>query len=327
MVRSILARPRVALAGLALLALCGTGAGVALQRPASGADRPAPPPARGSVSCLGTVDVDGGPAALTPRSPGRVTEILVREGDAVQRGAALLRLDDGDARIAVEQAEAAAKAARLRGEQAKQEATLHAARVKQQQAAVEAARRRAAAARHAAARLRDMQPVNQATSHDVGVADEQLKEAEDLARAAEARLTELEAAEPSLAARAAEAEAEAAAARLRQARHDLDQCELRAPGAGTVLRLGVRVGELAGGPGSAAAVTFSPDRPLVVRAEVEQEFIDRVAVGRSARVADEANPAVAATGTVSRVAGWFAQRRPRAEHPGQFRDVPTVECV
>src|SRR5687767_1549915 len=121
MVRFLVNHPRVILTGLALLAVGGTGTGVALQRPASGADRQAPPAALGSVSCLGSVDVDGGPTALAPQHPGRVTELLVREGEAVQRGAVLVRLDDGEARIAVEQAEAAVKAARLRAEQAKRE--------------------------------------------------------------------------------------------------------------------------------------------------------------------------------------------------------------
>jgi HlyD family secretion protein len=327
MVRSILARPRLILAGLALLALGGTGAGVALQRPASGAIPPSPPAVVGSVSCLGSVDVEGGPASLTPEQPGRVVEVLAREGESVAAGAVLLKLDDRPARYALEQAEATARAAEGRAEQARQEAKQHPERLAQQRAAAAAARHRLAAARHAAARQRELQAVNSASAHEADAAAEQANDLEDLARAAEARLAELEAVDPALAVRTAEAESAAAGARLRQARHSLEQCELRAPEAGTVLRVSVRRGELAGGPGAPTAVLFAPDRPLVVRAEVEQEFIDRVAIGRSARVADEANPALTVSGTVSRVAGWFGQRRPRADHPARFQDVPTVECV
>src|SRR5438046_262599 len=154
MVRSILARPRLTLAGLALLALGGTGAGVALQRPASGAILP-PPPAVGGVSSLGSVDVAGGPAALTPEQPGRVVEVPAREGESVPAGAVLLKLDDRPARYALEQAEAAAEAAEARAEQARQEAKRHPVRLAQQRAAAPAARYRQAAARHAAARQRE----------------------------------------------------------------------------------------------------------------------------------------------------------------------------
>ena len=102
---------------------------------------------------------------------------------------------------------------------------------------------------------------------------------------------------------------------------------LKAPHAGTVLRVAVAAGEVVGGPSGKPAVLFCPNRPLVVRVEVEQEFLGRIVVGRPAHVEDEVNSSNVWGGRVTRIAGWYSQRRTILAKPGQFKDVPTVECL
>ena len=58
------------------------------------------------------------------------------------------------------------------------------------------------------------------------------------------------------------------------------------------------------------AVVFAPAGPLVVRAEVDQESLGRVAVGMPAEVQDENRPdGPVWKGRVKQLARWVAQRR------------------
>jgi multidrug resistance efflux pump len=93
------------------------------------------------------------------------------------------------------------------------------------------------------------------------------------------------------------------------------------------LRVLTSPGEIVGGSAGTAPFQFCPEHALIVRAEVEQEFVRRVAVGQRAEVEDEADPGTSWPGRVVRVAGWYAARRSAPDKPAAFKDVPTVECV
>src|SRR5205814_611796 len=82
----------------------------------------------------------------------------------------------------------------------------------------------------------------------------------------------------------AEADTTAKRALLKRARHALREHTLRAPSAGTVLRVLTSSGEALGMQPRQPALLFAPDRPRIVRAEVEQEFVSRVAVGQRAEI-------------------------------------------
>jgi multidrug resistance efflux pump len=163
-------------------------------------------------------------------------------------------------------------------------------------------------------------------ARDVAAAEDRVKEMESLERADRERLKEMEMSDAALPVREAELKVTACRASVAGARYRAEQCRLTAPEAGTVLRVDVSTGEVVGGPNGKAAVLFRPDRPLLVRVDVEQEFIGGVALGQPARVEDEVHPDSAWAGRVTRIAGWYSQRRPMLAKPGQFRDVPTVEC-
>jgi HlyD family secretion protein len=236
-------------------------------------------------------------------------------------------LDDRPARFEADQARAAVEMARLRLSRAEQDLRQHPTRVAQLRAALESAEYKLTAARHQLQRQEDLLKINNANLQDVRAAESQVKEQEAQVRAAKERLAELEQSDPALPVREATADVAAAEARARAADYAVEQCVVRAPTAGTVLRLQTGVGEVVGGPGAAASLLFCPDQPLVVRAEVEQEFVRRLAVGQKARVEDEAGGGAAWTGRVTRVAGWYSSRRGTNDKPSAFRDVPTVECL
>ena len=68
----------------------------------------------------GTIHLNGRIEAPTvdlgPKVPGRVTEVLVREGDRVKAGALLVRLDLGETSIAVEREQAGVRSAQARAQ-------------------------------------------------------------------------------------------------------------------------------------------------------------------------------------------------------------------
>jgi multidrug resistance efflux pump len=286
---------------------------------------PAPAPSEWDVVCTGLVDVEGGVAALT--LPGRVVAVPVVEGQHVDAGAALVKFDDRLAAGRLEEAEAGVAAAELAVGEARKLPQQHAARRTQQQAAADAAGHRVEAARAALARKRELRALNQLSQEEVTAAEALLAEAESGERAERARLAELDLVDPTAKLRQAEVELRVAGARRDQARQALADCVLRAPRPGTVLRINFAVGDLLG-LNPQAVLTFRPDGPLVVRAEVEQEFAGRVATGRRVTIQDDANPdGPRWTGQVERLSDWITRRRSVLLEPDQINDVRTMEAV
>jgi membrane fusion protein (multidrug efflux system) len=318
---------------LALLAVCVAGAGGLLLNPHS--DRATPVVESGRVAagdspdliCLGFVDVEGGVAPLSPTQPGRILEVVARDGDHVAKGAILLRLDDAAARFSLEQAAATLELAETQSEQAGINLRQFPVRVAEERAALDAAKDRLESARHRLSHQRELRKSSLIPIRDVTSAEDQVTEMETLVRAEAEKLKEVELSNPALVVHEADLKAAAARAGLRQAKYNLEECVLKAPEAGTVLRMSVHAGEVVGGPAATAAVLFCPDRPLLVRVEVEQEFAGRIVLGRPAVVHDEFSPEIVWRGQVTRIADWYSQRRSMAAKPGQFKDVPTVECL
>lgn len=280
-----------------------------------------------AVVCLGHVDVEGGLAAIGSAKVGRVVEVCVAEGASVNQGDALLKLDDRSAKLAADKERANVESARLKLARAEQDLQLHPSRVAQIRAASESAQYRLNSAKHQLQRQEDLLKINNANLEEVRAAESQVKEQEAQVRAAKERLAEFEKSNPQLSVSEMKSELAAAEALALAADYAVEQHTVRAPMAGTVLRIQTGVGEMVGGNATAAPITFRPNRPLIVRAEVEQEFVRRLEVGQSARIRDESGGDAVWTGSLTRIAGWYSARRTRHENPSAFKDVPTVECI
>ncbi len=280
-----------------------------------------------AITCLGYVDVENGITSLSPARPGCIVEIVAREGEAVRAGSVLLRIDDRSARYARQQAQAMRDAAGVRLAQAREALRKYPVQLAQQEAALDAARARLAAARHMQTEKEKLLKSKLISDWEFAVTREQIKELEALCRAEEEKLAELRLHDAELAVRSAQAEAAASQARLEEAEYALEECVLKAPEAGTVLRVLVGRGTVVNGGAGQPAIQFRPDRPLVVRAEVEQEFVGRIAVGQAAVVEDEFQAGGPWRGRVLRIADWHSQHRALLQQPPRFTDVPTVECL
>jgi multidrug resistance efflux pump len=319
------------LALAASLAVAVGGAGWSQSDKASPAAAPAAASARpaGRASCFGFVDVEQGVAPLYPAQPGRVVEVLVKEGAAVEAGAPLFRIDNALATLQVREAKVALAAAQARLQQARSLPEQHKHKAAALGAAVDAAREEAAAAREQRDKVRNFFEVQKigGQKQDVEAAEAVARKAEAGVRAREAELAALNATDPKVPVTLAEQDVAAKKADLEKAELALKECTVAAPSKGSVLRLSVSPGEVLGPSPRQPALLFCPDAPHIVRAELEQEFADHVAVGQTAAIQDDATATGNWTGKLTRLSDWYAHRRSLLLEPLQYNDVRTLECI
>ncbi len=291
---------------------------------------PAPEPARVERAvAVGHVDVEHGVTPVYPVQPGRVVKVEAREGKAVEAGAPLFVLDETVARLQVNEAKAALEAAGVQQAQARVLAAQHRRQVAAQRQAVAAAQVDVDLARvqRDKAKRRFESGSGVVSKEDVESADLLVKKAEVGLQGEKDKLAGLEALNPDLAVDLAGREVEAKKVLLQKAEQALKECTVRAPFAGTPLRVLVSVGEVLGPSARQPAVFFCPNEPRIVRAEVEQEFAGRVALNQKAFIQDDATGGGQWTGKVERISDWYSQRRSILLEPLQFNDVRTLECI
>jgi HlyD family secretion protein len=223
------------------------------------------------VEALSRVDIG---STLT----GRVEQVLVREGDTVRAGDALVQLEAAEAAAALAQAQAARvqAQARLAGLRSTGRGAAQAA-VEQAQAALNAAQSEFARVQQLVAQgfLSASRQDDARRARDVAAA--QLASARTQAQAVGEHGAEVAQAQAQLA--QAQAGIEAARARLAQTR-------LRAPAAGQVLLRAVEPGQIVQ-PGK-ALLTLALDGPTRLSAQVDERFLDQLAIDQPASVLADA---------------------------------------
>lgn len=258
----------------------------------SGCGRPAaeaPPTAAASryaAMARGTVDVEGGLLTVYAPRDGHVTAVPVSDGDAVRAGDLLAELDTAAADLAVATAQA---------EVAQAQAQLTA-----QSARLDPAQRRAE--RLGAARREGLATEQSA---DDALALQQGQRAErDVAQAAVLLAQQ----------------------RLKAAQWEREQRAVRAPVDATVARRQVTVGSSVVAQPPSELFVLLPRQPLVVRAEIEQDFVERVHAGMSAEIVDEVAPDKVYAAKVQRLGEVFS-RRTGSDAPNERQDVRVLECT
>jgi HlyD family secretion protein len=299
-----------------------------LSRPKGDAGTPTPSLSELDVVCAGRVDGLLPAASLDPAIPGKVVEVLVSEGQTVAAGKPLLRLDDEALKLRVDEAKAALTAAEIDIEAAGIEVKLHPARVAAQKVAIAGAADRTQTARKLLDERKTAKQFGTVTAGELISAEAEVRQFERLETVEADRLAELTALNPNLKVKAAEAKKAQAQIALHQAEKAIRDCVLVAPSAGAVLRVNVSAGETAVPGGVSPALLFRPDGPLVVRAELEQEFLGRVKPNMRALVTDDTRAdSPQWVGRVQRVGSFVARKRGALFEPGEVNDVRTVECL
>lgn len=235
----------------------------------------------------GKIEVEGGLIDLAAASSGTVIQLSAHEGETVAAGTVLLRLDDG---VGEQAAGVAAAEVRL-------------ARERVRAAEGRVPELRASAARYAQAAREGAAPRQQADGAQQRLADAQAEAA------------------------VAQAELAVAIQRLEMARAMQAQRVLKAPEAGTIVRLMTQRGAYV--QAGAAVLTLLPEQPLIVRAELNAAYVDAVKVGMQATVVpdmdgdDDSQRLPKAR--VIRISPMYGQGRLQEE--AQRGPVRVVECV
>jgi len=277
------------------------------------------------VVAPGLIEPTADQVALGFETSGRVVEVSVEEGDRVEAGQLLARLDDRLARAQLARAEAA-----LAGAEAKKDLAFHGARPAEIRAAEADAEAARAQARDRDSTRRRNEKLLEGGAISKAEADGALH-ASDAARAsaaaAEARLDVVKSGERSEVRRDALAAVAAAEADLEHARTLLAQTELRAPRTGVVLRRMVEPGEQIATTPPKVVLTLADVDRLRLRAEVDEADVGRVAVGQSAFVTADAYGSRRFPAHVVRVMRELGRKTVRLDDPHAKADTRVLEVI
>lgn len=276
----------------------------------------------------GEIDVEGGTVPLSPSfNGGKVLEIPVQEGDIVKKGQPLVLFEARMAELQVDQAEAALAQANVALEQAEQASSTHKFKVEQLEQSVIAANARLQSAERQANKLESLRPKDTVSEETFLSAKDKLVELKAMVQVSKEQLAEAKQINPGLVVQEAEVAVSAARTKLAAARENLAHHTLTAPADGKVLRLQVGVGQVLNALDPRPLIWFCPDRPLIVRCEIEQEFADRIEPGMKVKVMNESFDGRKWVGEVRRCAPWVAPKRTLWNKVFQVSHVPTVECI
>jgi len=274
--------------------------------------RPAPTPTRvPAVSTVSEVTRNGETTVATGRvmpvrsttlsvaGSGIVSAVLVEEGQSVEAGQVLLRLEAAPLETAVAAAEAALQS---------KQATLKA--LQDSPSALDVAAAQATLAEAQA----NLDMASAGSTDNAQLVKARVAAAKAAVDRARAGLDLVKAGAPPSAIAAAQADVAAAQAALDVAKANLAQSELRAPFAGTVVSLTAHVGEYT-----------DPSRPVVILADlstwqVETTDVNGLSVthihqGDAASISVDALPDLNLTGKVARIGGLGAQQQGDTLYP------------
>ncbi|MFT3792527.1 MAG: HlyD family efflux transporter periplasmic adaptor subunit [Rudaea sp.] len=123
----------------------------------------------------------------------------------------------------------------------------------------------------------------------------------------------------------ADANVETAKQKVRQAEYEIDARTLRAPVAGRVIACATHIGDVVS-PSSGELIELLPDAPRVVRAELNEGFVNKVGVGMSAEISSETDPGKPQTARVIRIGEVFGPSKLN-ESAQEATDARDVECL
>lgn len=301
-----------------------TLAGREVASPRGGDERGGVPPL-GSVSGSGIVEPADRESRVAPVVAGRIARILVKEGDKVAMGDALVELEG-----AVERAALAACEADVRSAEADLARVARGQRREDVEATVaeaESATARARDASETAARTAALVKGGAATADEGERAKRAEEAAAATAAAAEARKRAALAGGRWEDVAAGRAKVAAALARRDQARAALERLTVRAPIAGEILALKYRAGEYVL-PGSGdALVVLGDTTKLRARLDIDEREIARVRVGQAGYVTALGFGGRRFSGKVTEVGRRMGRKNVRTDDPAERIDTKILEVV
>lgn len=280
----------------------------------------------------GFLDIEGGVTPLYPLQMGRVKSIEAKENELVKAGTPLFHLEDTEQNNKVRQAKHDLEAAKTRLTIAETKLEEANKQIEGQKTAIAAAQKNVDKARIQRDKKKDLEKKGlEGDKESVQAAEITFEQAELGVRGEQQKLALAEVAKREAEGYVALARTnvEAKQVQLEEAENAVKECVVRAPVDGTPLRINVTVGQALGSNPRQAAIQFAADRPVLVRAEVEQEFVDQVRKDQSVRIEDNVTGLECARGKVVSIARWYAPHRSATspEIPSLGNEVRTLECI
>lgn len=235
-----------------------------------------------AIHGVGYVEPAGEVRRLVFRYPGIVAEVVVEEGQQVDKGALLLRL-----RCAEEESQLVIARAALAEAQADLKRVLagaHPARIEAARAAQSAASADLEHRKTDLSRQNELIATKATTSANLDTARSLHDQAVAILAAAAAELDYLVHFTRTEDLALAEARQRVAAGKVEAAEATLSESQLRAPMAGRVLDVLARPGDATSGANGEAVCLLGDTSQLVVRAEIDENYALRVAPGQTAEV-------------------------------------------
>jgi multidrug resistance efflux pump len=125
---------------------------------------------------------------------------------------------------------------------------------------------------------------------------------------------------------AAAAAVRTAEARLRASDYEVEQHLVRAPLDGWIVKRYARPGDGVSTLNVTPLFLFAPDSPRIVRADLDERFVEKVRADLAAEIVIEADESRVIAGKILRVGQVFGTKTPTGE-PGERIDQRVVECV
>lgn len=292
----------------------------------------APPrsPYAATIAGTGIVEPSSETIAVATELGGVVTRVHVRAGDRVAAGQPLFAIDDRGYRAALDQAQATLDAAAAAIASYDSRLALQRSLIEQAAASVagaEAEYERALADRGRYSRLAAS---DWATAQRLETAAADARKAEAALAGQRAALASARQEVAVLTAGRTEAEAQLDAARaaLAQARIALDKTVVSAPIDGTILRVGIRLGEYAE-PGvlSEPLMTMGAVETLHVRVEIDETDSWRLRDGAAAVLQLRGNPAAGAELRLVRIEPTVVPKRSLRNGTGERVDTRVLQAI
>jgi HlyD family secretion protein len=302
--------------GLVLLVGTMVGVGLGFNSPPPHQETAAPP----AIMAVGYIDGEFGVSKLYPLQPGKAVKTLA-EGTFLKKGEPILWLDEEMAEVKWKRAKADYDAALALQEQSKQLPEQRRLKLEQQTAGVNATKLEKSLADK---QLKDSAGIPQQLKETYEL---KLQKFAELVKVEEAKLEELKLNNPNIEMTRADANATEKKLCMEEAKWALDQCQLVAPSDGTVLRVHVNPGEVLGPSPTRPAVEFLPKGALIVRAEVLQEWANRVKMDQDVEITDDTYQGPTYKGKVYFLSPWFTQKRNLIIEPFTYNDVRFLECL
>jgi HlyD family secretion protein len=235
----------------------------------------------------GKADVEGGIIQVAARTAGVIRSVDAQEGDRVKRGQILAQLEDDQPRLNLANAAAA---------------------VRQARAQIGLLQVQEATAQREAARLEPLRA-------KAFVAGQTVDNALDAIKTAEAQIA------------VQQAVVNSAQAALNVAAYQLELTRVRAPVDGRIVRRYANPGAGASTLNVSTMFDLEPNAPRIVRAEISEADLPRIAVGQAVQIVPESDPAKMFVGKVIRRSDEFGARKLQSDDPNDKTDERVVEVV